>query len=70
VDQLQNLTAFTPEIQIQSKKGIPSLNEYNVKNTDQLYNICFNLDTNSKDFSKLEELVVEIEVNGNDEYMD
>jgi ATP-dependent Lon protease len=41
-----------------------------VKNTDQLYNICFNLDTNSKDFSKLEELGVEIEVNGNDEYMD
>lgn len=41
-----------------------------VKNVDQLYNICFNLDPNSNDFSALEELGVEIEVNGTDEYMD
>ena len=41
-----------------------------VKNVDQLYNICFNQDANSKEFSALEELGVEIEVHGEDEYMD
>ena len=41
-----------------------------VKNVDQLYNICFNHDANSSDFSDLEELGVEIEVHGEDEYMD
>jgi Lon-like ATP-dependent protease len=40
-----------------------------VKNVDQLYNICFNLDQNSQDFEFLENLGVEIEKHGEDKFM-
>lgn len=63
---------------LSNKKNVKKLpNEFKkgftifyVKNVDQLYNICFNHDASSSDFSDLEELGVEIEVHGQDEYMD
>ena len=63
---------------LSNKKNVKKLPEefkkgftiFYVTNIDQLYNICFNTDTNQKDFSKLEEIGVEIEQHESDTFMD
>jgi ATP-dependent Lon protease len=62
---------------LSNKKNVKKLPEefkkgftiFYVKNVDQLYNICFNLDQNSKDYEFLEEMGVEIEMHGEDVFM-
>merc|ERR1719326_2595874 len=63
---------------LSNKKNVKKLPEefkkgftiFYVKNTDQLYNICFNTDVNSKDYAHLTDLGVEVEQYGSDTFMD
>lgn len=63
---------------LSNKKNVKKLPEefkkgftiFYVTNIDQLYNICFNTDQLSQDFSHLRDLGVEIEQHESDQFMD
>mmetsp|Transcript_16385 Transcript_16385/g.27745 ORF Transcript_16385/g.27745 Transcript_16385/m.27745 type:complete len:256 (+) Transcript_16385:2637-3404(+) len=63
---------------LSNKKNVKKLPEefkkgftiFYVTNIDQLYNICFETDASAKDFSRLEELGVEIEQHDQDHFME